>query len=155
MSLTASATTSAPYYRVITPNGHGGGTVGRMGDTRNREAAYADAARIPGAYVEVSPNGVTGWDDDTAPAPTADAPATPAPAAPVYPTHPAPGVRVALDAPLGSPLTARGAVGTVRGTLHGWAQSALGVRPIVAYTRHGRDYRSATWDTVTATPATR
>lgn len=152
MSSTATATTSAPYYRVITPNGHGGGTVGRMGDTRDREAAYADAARIPGAYVEVSPNGVTGWDDDTAPAPTADAPAAPTPAAPTYP---APGVRVPTDAPIGSPLTARGAIGTVRGTLHGWAASALGMRPVVAYTRHGREYRSALWDTVTATPATR
>lgn len=70
--MTTTATTTA--YRTIVPNGHGGGTVHRdhVAHPVDRDTAYAVAARIPGASVEVSPNGITGWEDD-APA------ATPAP----------------------------------------------------------------------------
>lgn len=60
------ATTTA--YRTIVPNGHGGGTTYRdhIVNPTTREDAYAVAARIPGAWVQVSPNGVTGWEDDAA-----------------------------------------------------------------------------------------
>lgn len=73
-----------------------------------------------------------------------------APVEPVYPAHAAPGVRVPLDTAIGAPVVARGAIGTVRGTLSGWARSALGMRPVVAYERHGHAYRSSTFDTVSA-----
>lgn len=67
-------------YRTIVPNGHGGGTTYRdhIVNPTTRDDAYAVAARIPGAYVQVSPNGVTGWEDDypAAPAPTREVLAT-------------------------------------------------------------------------------
>lgn len=64
---------TATAYRVIVPNAYGGGGIHRdhypFGTTR--DDAYAVAARIPGAYVEVSANGVTGWTDDAPAAPRA------------------------------------------------------------------------------------
>lgn len=56
----------ATHYRTIVPNGHGGGTTYRdhIVNPATREDAYAVAARIPGAYVQSSTNGVTGWEDD-------------------------------------------------------------------------------------------
>lgn len=74
----------------------------------------------------------------------------PAPAPAVdYPDTTAAGVAVPLDTPIGSPVRARGVIGAVQGTLVGWARSTAGMRPIVAYTKHGRDYRSHVFDTVT------
>ena len=60
-------------YRTIVPNGYGGGTTYRdhIVNPTNRDNAYAVAARIPGAYVQVSPNGVTGWENDAPAAPAA------------------------------------------------------------------------------------
>lgn len=54
------------HYRTITPNGHGGGTTypAHVVNPVSREEAYAVASRTPGAYVEVSPNGVIGWVED-------------------------------------------------------------------------------------------
>lgn len=200
----------ATYYRVIRPNGHGGGTTHPdhiINPLTDRAAADAVAARTPGAYVQFSPNGVTDWQDaaPAAAAPAAQrtvparqidagtvvilpngtpraiaavddtrthvyvdfadggsgiyaidaavtvaaapAPAAPA-AAPAYPAHTAPGVSIPADAAPGAPVIAGGAIGTVRGTLHAWTDSALGRRPVVAYTRHGREYRSAVFDSV-------
>lgn len=56
----------ATHYRVQVPNGHGGLTiyVDHVRNTPTRlEEVQAIAARIPGAVIESSPNGVIGWEE--------------------------------------------------------------------------------------------
>lgn len=86
--------TDTTAYRTIVPNGMGGGTVHRdhLGHPVDRDTAYAVAARFPGAYVEVSPNGVTGWEHD--------APAAPAREVLATATHDGHAVTVTRDEPM-------------------------------------------------------
>lgn len=53
-------------YRTIVPNGYGGGSTYRdhIINPTTRDDAYKVANRIPGAYVQVSENGVFGWTRD-------------------------------------------------------------------------------------------